>query len=124
MSLAAPLTRRLTATAALVFAFSIHHPHAVAAAAERVVYEGTVSVVVEDDFPRGRSTTRYFLQERNLGQRFELRVSPEQGRQLKTGATIRVRGVASGGALNADIATGSVTQVTAAATAPPVLSSD
>jgi hypothetical protein len=120
MSLAARLTRLLTASAVLVLALAIHQPHAAAAAAERVVYEGTVSVVVEDDFQRGRSTTRYFLQERNLGQRFELRVSPEQGRQLQTGATIRVRGVAAGGTLSADTTTGSLTQVTAAATAPPV----
>jgi hypothetical protein len=120
MTSVARLTRRLTASAALLLALVIHHPHAAAAGGERVVYEGTVAVVVEDDFQRGRSTTRYFLQERHLGQRFELRVSPEQGKQLKTGATIRVRGVAAGGTLSADTTTGSVTQVTAAATAPPV----
>lgn len=120
MTLAARMTRRLTATAALLFAIAMPHSHAVAAAGERVVYEGTVSVAVEDDFQRGKATTRYFLQERNLGQRFELRVSPEQGKQLKTGATIRVRGIAAGDTLNADTTTGSVTQVTAAATAPPV----
>ncbi len=87
---------------------------------EPVVYEGTVSVAVEDDFARGRATRRYFLDEQNLGQRFELKLSAAQGRQLRTGARIRVRGHAVGGAVSAEPAGDSVTVLAEALSAAPV----
>ena len=76
---------------------------------QRVVYEGTVAVAVEDDFERGRATMRYFLDERNLGTRFELKVNENQGRKLKTGQQVRVRGNAAGTALSADAGDDGVT---------------
>ena len=51
---------------------------------------------------RTSDSKRYFLDEQNLGQRFELKVNESQGTSLKTGARIRVRGVSAGGALSAD----------------------
>lgn len=91
-----------------------------ASGSERVVYEGTVAVAVEDDFARGKATARYFLHERNLGQRFELKVNPAQAKGLKTGASIRVRGVASGGTLSADTLSDSVMLLAEPAAVTPV----
>ncbi len=91
-----------------------------APAGQRVVYEGTVAVAVEDDFARGRATMRYFLDERNLGKRFELRVNENQGRKLKTGQRVRVRGNAAGTALNADASDDSVTVLAEPQAATPV----
>ena len=85
-----------------------------------VVYEGTVAVAVEDDFVRGRATKRYFLDEQTLGERVELKVSEAQARSLKTGARIRVRGVAAGGMLAADATSDAVTVLADAAAAVPV----
>jgi hypothetical protein len=85
-----------------------------------VVYEGMVSVAVEDDFARGRATKRYFLDEQTLGERVELNVSEAQGRLLRTGARIRVRGVAAGGTLAADATADSVTVLADAVASVPV----
>jgi hypothetical protein len=109
-----------TAVAALLLALCFHLPASAAPKGERVVYEGTVSVAVEDDFARGRATKRYFLDEQHLGQRFELKMSEAQGRQLRTGAKIRVRGVAAGGALSADTGTESVTVLAEPLAAAPL----
>ena len=106
---------------ALMLALSIPARAAPPADAGRpVVYEGTVAVAVEDDFARGRATKRYFLDEQTLGERIELRVSEAQGRLLKTGARIRVRGVAAGGVLAADATGDGVTVLADAVAAVPV----
>ena len=108
-----PVTRAagsIHAVTALLLVLALHLPVARAAdQGQRVVYEGTVAVAVEDDFARGRATKRYFLDEQTLGERVELKVSESQGRLLKTGARIRVRGVAAGGTLSADARPASVT---------------
>jgi hypothetical protein len=106
---------------ALMLALSIPARAAPPADAGRpVVYEGTVAVAVEDDFARGRATKRYFLDEQTLGERIELKVSEAQGRLLKTGARIRVRGVAAGGVLAADATGDGVTVLADAVAAVPV----
>ena len=119
-----PVTRAagsFHAVTALLLVLALHMPLARAAdQGQRVVYEGTVAVAVEDDFARGRSTRRYFLDEQNLGQRFELKVNDSQGKSLKTGARIRVRGVSAGGALSADTQAGGVTLLAEPLAAAPV----
>ena len=121
MKFAAHTVGSRSAAAALLLALVFHLPAAGAAGkGQRVVYEGTVAVAVEDDFARGRATRRYFLDEQNLGQRFELRVSEAQGKALRTGARIRVRGVAAGGALSADTGTESVTVLAEPLAATPI----
>ena len=103
MTLASRPARHGCAAAALLLTLALQLPAAGAAdRGQRVVYEGTVTVAVEDDFVRGRATRRYFLDEQNLGRRFELKLDESRGQRLRTGAHIRVRGVASGGALSAD----------------------
>ena len=119
-----PVTRAagsFHAVTALLLVLTLHLPAARAAdQGQRVVYEGTVAVAVEDDFARGRATRRYFLDEQNLGQRFELKVNESQGKSLKTGARIRVRGVSAGGALSADTQAGGVTLLAEPLAAAPV----
>ena len=64
MKLAARPAHRLSAAFALLFTLALYLPAAGAAdRGQRVVYEGTVAVAVEDDFARGRATKRYFLDE-------------------------------------------------------------
>jgi hypothetical protein len=121
MGLASRLVTRLGLSLALGLAV-LNVPAAAAAGAGggRVVYEGTVAVAVEDDFARGRATRRYFLEEQHLGQRFELKLSDPQGRQLRTGQRIRVRGVVQGGALSADVQSDGVTVLAEPMAAAPV----
>ena len=82
-----PVTRAagsFHAVTALLLVLALHMPLARAAdQGQRVVYEGTVAVAVEDDFAHGRSTRRYFLDEQNLGQRFELKVNESQGKSAQ-----------------------------------------
>ena len=119
-----PVTRAagtFHAVTALLLVLALHLPSARAAdQGQRVVYEGTVAVAVEDDFAHGRATRRYFLDEQNLGQRFELKVNESQGKSLRTGARIRVRGVSAGGALSADTQAGGVTLLAEPLAAAPV----
>jgi hypothetical protein len=121
MPLASRPTGSHCAAAALLLTLALPLPTARAAdRGQPVVYEGTVAVAVEDDFARGRATRRYFLDEQNLGQRFELKVSDAQGKRLETGARIRVRGVVSAGALSADAQADSVAVLEAAAASVPM----
>jgi hypothetical protein len=108
------------ALALLLFASSAVRAAPPADPGRPVVYEGTVAVAVEDDFVRGRATNRYFLDEQTLGQRVELRVNEAQGKVLKTGQRIRVRGVAAGGVLEAEASGGSVTVLAEPLAAAPV----
>ncbi|MCM2310081.1 MAG: hypothetical protein NDI84_01650 [Steroidobacteraceae bacterium] len=121
MKFAARSSRTLGAAAAILFAFTTSLPAAHAAGnGQRVVYEGTIAVAVEDDFARGRATKRYFLDEQNLGSRVELQLSEHQGKALRTGQKIRVRGTAVGGGLSADAATDSVTVLAEPMAAAPI----
>ena len=103
MKYASLMARSVSAAAAFLIGCTIYVPAARAQdSGQPVVYEGTVTVAVEDDFERGRATRRYFIDEQNLGRRFELKVNKAQGDKLRTGARIRVRGDAAGNALSAD----------------------
>jgi hypothetical protein len=112
-------SRFAAVTLLLTLAIQLPAVHA-AGKGQRVVYEGTVAVAVEDDFERGRATRRYFLDERNLGARFELKLDAQQARGLKTGQKIRVRGTATGGALSADTTADSVTVLAEPQAATPI----
>jgi hypothetical protein len=115
------MARSVSAAAAVLVACTIHVPAARAQdSGQQVVYEGTVLVAVEDDFERGRATRRYFIDEQNLGRRFELKVNKAQGDKLRTGARIRVRGNAAGNALSADPAADAVTVLAEPVAAAPL----
>ena len=121
MKYASLMARSASAAAAFLIACTIYVPAASAQdSGQPVVYEGTVTVAVEDDFERGRATRRYFIDEQNLGRRFELKVSKAQGDKLKTGARIRVRGNAAGNALSADPAGDAVTVLAEPQAAAPL----
>lgn len=79
-----------------------------------VVYEGTLAIAVEDDFARSRAVRHYFLDEANLGQRFELQLAERQTRALEPGMRLLVRGAVAGGRLRVDDATDSIVVVAAA----------
>ena len=121
MKHASTMARSVSAAAALLIACAIYAPAARAQDhGQQVVYEGTVTVAVEDDFERGRATRRYFIDEPNLGRRFELKVNQAQGDKLRTGARIRVRGNAAGNALSADPAADAVTVLAEPLAAAPL----
>jgi hypothetical protein len=121
MTISARSARGFGAAAMVLLACATLAPAAHAAAGgQRVVYEGTVAVAVEDDFARGRAKMRYFLDEQNLGSRFELKVNENQGRRLQTGQRVRVRGSAAGGALSADAGSDGITVLMEAPTAAAV----
>jgi hypothetical protein len=121
MTFAVRMARTLGAVAAILLAVTTHVAVAQPApGGQRVVYEGTVAVAVEDDFARGRATMRYFLDERNLGTRFEMKVNENQGRKLKTGQQVRVRGNAAGTTLSADTGDDGVTVLAEPQAAAPV----
>jgi hypothetical protein len=121
MKVASIVVRRASVAAAFFIACAIH-PSAPRAQdiGQPVVYEGTVTVAVEDDFVRGRATRRFFIEERHLGQRLELKLSKAQGDKLKTGARIRVRGNANGNALSAEPAGDAVTVLAEPQAATPL----
>ena len=121
MKYASLITRSVSAAAAFLIVCTIYAPAARAQdSGQPVVYEGTVTVAVEDDFERGRATRRYFIDEQNLGRRFELKVNKAQGDKLRTGARIRVRGHAAGNALSADPAGDAVTVLAEPQAAAPL----
>jgi hypothetical protein len=121
MKYASLMARSVSAAAAVLIACTIYAPAASAQdSGQPVVYEGTVTVAVEDDFERGRATRRYFIDEQNLGRRFELKVNKAQGDKLRTGARIRVRGNAAGNALSADPAGDAVTVLAEPLAAAPL----
>lgn len=121
MRFAARQARTVGAVAGLLVVVTAHVPAVHGASnGQRVVYEGTVAVAVEDDFARGRATKRYFLDEQNLGERVELQLNENQGKALKTGQKIRVRGTAAAGALSADTTADGVTVLAEPMAAAPV----
>jgi hypothetical protein len=68
-----------------------------------VTLEGTALMQVADDFEHGRSDLLYFLRERTSNERLELKLSPEQAKQIRPGQELRVRGRRSGKVLEADV---------------------
>ncbi len=91
--------------------------------ASPVTLEGTVVVLVADDLEHRTSRTLYFLRERRSNELVELKLSPQQAKQVRTGQELRVRGSRSGKVLAADPDADAVTVLTAvaplAALAPP-----
>lgn len=87
--------------------------------ASPVTLEGTVLILIEDDFEHGRSRTSYFLRERRSNERLELQLSPQQAKQIRPGQELRVRGGRSGKVLAADPGADAVTVLTELATLVP-----
>ena len=81
-----------------------------------VVYEGTLAVSIEDDFAHSRATRHYYLDEANLGRRFELQLDGRQARDLVPGMRLRVHGDVADGQLRADTSADSIVVVAAAST--------
>lgn len=82
-----------------------------------VVYEGTLAVAIEDDFAHSRATSHYYLDEANLGQRFELQLDNRQAQNLEPGMRLRVHGNVFNGRLRADANAGSVAVIAPAVAA-------
>ena len=83
------------------------------------VIEGTVSVVVEDDFAKGRATKRYFLDQPGPHGRNELKLTSHQAKSIQPGMKVRVTGSLAASVLSADpVDAGVVVLEAPAATAP------
>ena len=83
-----------------------------------VVIEGTIVVLVEDDFQKGRATRRYFLNQ--SGRQLDLRLMPRQAAPLQPGMTVRITGQLVGNVLTADPSDESVVVLRPPAAAPSV----
>jgi hypothetical protein len=81
-----------------------------------VVYEGTLAIAIEDDFAHSRATPHYYLDEANLGRRFELQLDGRQAQGLQPGMRLRVRGSVAADHLRADTRSDSITVLTQAVT--------
>src|SRR4051794_14140160 len=56
-----------------------------ASAATTVVLEGTVVMLIEDDFLKGRATTHHFLDDSATGKRHPLKLRPEHAGRVEPG---------------------------------------
>src|SRR5262245_1732822 len=116
--------RRTTALVALLLfalAVGIAGPAVgqVAPAGSPEVVEGTVVMIVEDDFLNGRAAKHYFLDQAGPGGRHDLKLTPMQARALQPGMKVRVTGRLNGRVLTADTADAGVVVLEAAAAATP-----
>lgn len=75
---------------------------AAAGAAQRVVVTGTLDVLQEDDFERGRTRRIFRLLEDDTERVFTLHVRAMPAADLQTGARVRVRGTRLDAAISAD----------------------
>ena len=66
------------------------------------VVEGTVAMLVEDDFANGRATRRYYLDQSGLHGRYELKLTAHQATIVEPGMQVRVTGSMAGRVLSAD----------------------
>jgi len=87
------------------------------AAGSPEVVEGTVVMIVEDDFLHGRAAKHYFLD--HSGGRNDLYVTPKQAQALQPGMKVRVTGRLAGRVLTADTADAGVVVLQGAAAATP-----
>ena len=85
-----------------------------------VVVEGTVAMIVEDDFANGRATKHYFLDQSGPHGRYELRLTPHQATTVQPGMQVRVTGSLAGRVLHADVADHAVVVLEAPAAAAPL----
>ena len=117
-------TTRFLPVAALVFAVAATMARPVAghtaSAGSPAVVEGTVAMIVEDDFLSGRATTRYFLDESGPHGRHDLKLTPHQARTVQPGMRVRVVGSLAGRVLTADAAAHAVVVLEAPAAAAPL----
>ena len=94
----------LVAVAAIVFAVAARPTLLAASQATSspgpVMIEGTIVMVIEDDFQRGRATRHYFLN--HAGQQLDLRLTPRQAAGLQPNMTVRIIGQLVGNVLTAD----------------------
>ena len=123
--------RRLTAfvpAAVLVFmvAATMGRPAAgqTTSVGSPVVLEGTVAMVVEDDFVNGRATKHYFLDQSGPQGRHDLKLTPHQAETVHPGMRVRITGSLAGRVLTSDAADHAVVileapAVHAATAAPP-----
>jgi hypothetical protein len=74
-----------------------------------VQVEGTIAMLIEDDFRSGRATRRYFLdiQSSPVG-RYDLKLTSRQADSVQPGMRVRVVGTLANGVLTADQADESV----------------
>lgn len=114
--------RRLTAlvpVAVLVFmvAAAMGRPAAgqTTSVGSPVVVEGTVGMVVEDDFVNGRATKHYFLDQPGPQGRHDLKLTPHQAKSVHPGMRVRVMGSLAGHVLTADAADHAVVVLEASA---------
>jgi hypothetical protein len=112
---------RVVAPLVLALAVGVAWPAAgqVAPAGSPEVVEGTVVMVVEDDFLHGRAVKHYFLDRGGPGGRHDLKVTPKQARALQPGMKVRVTGRLAGRVLTAETADAGVVVLEAAAAATP-----
>ena len=86
-----------------------------------VVYEGTASIQIADDFEHGRASTHYFLREQNSKRLLELKLTADQAKLIRPGQQLRVRGRRDGKVLAADIDQSAILVLSApVATAAPM----
>src|SRR5262245_54558398 len=116
--------RRMTARVALLefaLAVGIAGPAVgqIAPAGSPEVVEGTVVMIVEDDFLHDRAAKHYFLDVSGPGGRHDLKLTPKQARVLQPGMKVRVTGRLNGRVLTADPADAGVVVLEAAAAATP-----
>jgi hypothetical protein len=74
-----------------------------------VTVEGTISMLIEDDFKSGRATRHYFLNAPSYpGGRYDLKLTSRQADSVQPGMRVRVVGRLANGVLTADQADESV----------------
>ena len=103
--------RRLTAfvpVAVLVFivAATMARPAAgqTTSVGSPVVVEGTVAMVVEDDFVNGRAIKHYFLDQPGPNGRHDLKLTSHQAKTVHPGMRVRITGSLAGRVLTSDAA--------------------
>ena len=101
--------RRLTAfvpvvVLGLLVAATMARPAAgqTATAGSPIVVEGTVAMVVEDDFQNGRPIKHYFLDRPGSHGRLDLKLTPNQAKAVHPGMQVRIMGSLAGRVLTSD----------------------
>ena len=85
-----------------------------------VQVEGTISMLIEDDFKSGRATRHYFLDTQSFpGGRYDLKLTSRQADAVQPGMRVRVVGTLANGVLTADQADDSVVVLDAPASGAP-----
>lgn len=83
------------------------------------VVEGTVAMVVEDDFVNGRAIKHYFLDQPGPHGRHDLTLTPHQAKTVHPGMRVRITGSLAGRVLTSDAADHAVVVLEAPAITAP-----